>query len=194
VNALVLVMLGTDHHPFGRLVDWTDDLALELGPGTRFLVQHGVSRAPLIAEGREHLPHDEIESLLARADAVVCHGGPGTIMDARNAGHVPICVPRDPARGEHVDDHQQRFVAIVDRAGVVTEARSRAELAQAVHAAIRRHRARTAVLVGAGVVGTAPEAADRSCLRLARELDPLCGSRPTRRSSVRQAFLSRVLR
>lgn len=190
--ALVVAMLGTDHHPFSRLVDWVDDVALHLGPEVRFVVQHGESRPPVIAEGRAFLPHDEIQELLARADAVVCHGGPGTIMDARNAGHVPVCVPRDPDLGEHVDHHQQRFADLVHRAGVVTHVRTRADFARAVEAAIgSRSRAAAA---GVGAVERVGEGIDASCRRLAREMDVLCGARPTRRSSVGQALLSRVVR
>ena len=34
-----------------------------------------------------------------QADVVVTHGGPATISEARNAGHRPIVVPRDPSPG-----------------------------------------------------------------------------------------------
>jgi UDP-N-acetylglucosamine transferase subunit ALG13 len=46
---------------------------------------------------------------MSEAVAVVCHGGPATIMLARQCGRMPLVVPRDPERGEHVDDHQLRF-------------------------------------------------------------------------------------
>jgi len=115
---LVLVMVGTDHHPFDRLVDWADEVAVR-HPDLHVLVQYGASRAPAVAEGIAFLRHEELTALLGRAGAVLCHGGPGTIMDARDAGHVPLCVPRDPARGEHVDGHQQRFVSLVASTGVV---------------------------------------------------------------------------
>ncbi len=58
------------------------------------------------------MSHDRLEELLAQATVVVCHGGPGTVTEARDAGHVPLCMPRDPELGEHVDDHQQRFAAL----------------------------------------------------------------------------------
>ena len=44
---------------------------------------------------------DQLAELLLSADAVVTHGGPGLIMEARAAGHCPIVVPRDlEAAGE----------------------------------------------------------------------------------------------
>lgn len=118
MTALVLALAGTDHHPFERLVRWIDDAALT-HRDVHFVVQHGSTRAPSVAEGHAFLSHDRLVELLVEASVVVCHGGPGTIMDAREAGHVPLCVPRDPRLGEHVDGHQQRFAAAVGEAGVV---------------------------------------------------------------------------
>jgi UDP-N-acetylglucosamine transferase subunit ALG13 len=114
----VLALVGTDHHQFNRLVDWLDEAAVR-NPHVRFVVQHGASRAPLVADAHDYLPYEEIHRLVREADVVVCHGGPGTIMDARGAGHVPICVPRDPGLGEHVDSHQQRFAAVMHDEGMV---------------------------------------------------------------------------
>jgi UDP-N-acetylglucosamine transferase subunit ALG13 len=118
VSALVLVLTGTDHHRFDRIVDWVD-VAAARHRDVRFVVQYGASRLPTLAVGYAFLTHERLTALLAEASVVVCHGGPGTIMDARELGHVPVCVPRDPARGEHVDGHQQRFAALVAQAGVV---------------------------------------------------------------------------
>ncbi|MFC5177989.1 glycosyltransferase [Nocardioides taihuensis] len=139
MNATVLVLVGTDHHPFDRLVAWADECA-QRDPGSRWVVQHGSSRPPTHAEAHAFLPHDDLVTMLADADAVVCHGGPGTIMDARGLGHVPVCVPRDPALGEHVDGHQQRFASLVDRAGVVVRADSAGALDDAVRQAASRRR------------------------------------------------------
>jgi UDP-N-acetylglucosamine transferase subunit ALG13 len=179
---LVVVMVGTDHHPFDRLVDWVDEAA-RVRPAVRFVVQHGDSKAPLVAEGRAYLPHHEILELLASATAVVCHGGPGTIMDARGAGHVPVCVPRDPALGEHVDGHQQRFAALVHGAGVVFTADTDAALGAAVD--------RLLASPLEGRVREVPTSAETvgARARLARELDELLSTRergllPGRRTRV----------
>jgi UDP-N-acetylglucosamine transferase subunit ALG13 len=118
MTALVVALTGTDHHPFERMVQWVDAAAL-LRPDVHFVVQHGASTPPSVAEGHAFFTHDRLVDLLNEASVVVCHGGPGTIMDARDAGHVPLCVPRDPLLGEHVDGHQQRFAAAVGQSGVV---------------------------------------------------------------------------
>jgi UDP-N-acetylglucosamine transferase subunit ALG13 len=123
--SMVLALVGTDHHKFDRLIDWLDEAAVR-NPEVRFVVQHGASRAPLVAHGDAFLSYEQILALVEKADVVVCHGGPGTIMDARDAGHVPICVPRDPALGEHVDGHQARFAAVMHAEGMVTTCTSSA--------------------------------------------------------------------
>ncbi|WP_052336602.1 glycosyltransferase [Nocardioides alkalitolerans] len=183
---LVVTLLGTDHHPFDRLVDWMDELARSLGDGARVVVQHGHSTAPRVAEGQDFVEHDDLVGLVAAADVVVCHGGPGTIMDARRAGHVPVCVPRDPERGEHVDGHQQRFAAHVDDIGMVRLADGYDALDAAVADAIE---------TGPSVeVGTADVVAEASAARFAREVDLVVGRRVRRLPSVRRSLLSRVQR
>ncbi len=115
---LVVALTGTDHHPFERMVEWIDAAASRRGD-VRFVIQHGAARPPRVAEGHGFLSHDHLVALMREAAAVVCHGGPGLITEAREAGHVPLCMPRDPLLGEHVDGHQQRFAALAGTAGVV---------------------------------------------------------------------------
>ena len=43
------------------------------------------------------------------SDAVVVHGGAGSILAALESGHVPIAVARTARWSEHCDDHQLRM-------------------------------------------------------------------------------------
>ena len=104
----IVVSVGTDHHPFDRLVGWMDSWAGE-HPDVRVVIQRGSAGETRFAESRPLIPHAELCALFGRATAVVTHGGPSTVMDIRAAGRLPIVFPRDPAHGEHVDDHQMRF-------------------------------------------------------------------------------------
>lgn len=131
---LVVALVGTDHHPFDRLVRWVDVWAA--ANDARVVIQHGAARPPEHAEGVRLLPGDELAELLGAATAVVCHGGPGTIAAARAAGRLPIAIARDPRRREHVDDHQQRFVAAAARAGEVRTANDGEALAALLDAAV----------------------------------------------------------
>ncbi|MDT0329112.1 glycosyltransferase [Nocardiopsis lambiniae] len=114
----IVVSIGTDHHAFDRLVRWVDDYA-RLHRDLRVLVQHGHSSTPTVASGTPFLPGEDLGGHMRAARVVVTHGGPGTIVQARQAGHLPIVVPRDPELGEHVDDHQLLFVSRLEQAGRV---------------------------------------------------------------------------
>lgn len=131
---LVVVLLGTDHHPFDRLARWAAELAT--ADGAEWFVQHGSTQLPGTLRGAPILSWGVLNDLLVSADAVVSHGGPGMIMDARNAGHRPIVVARDPSLGEHIDNHQQLFTARMSQAGLVASASTRDELRAAVDLAL----------------------------------------------------------
>ena len=136
----VFVSVGTDHHPFDRLLDLVGAWASE-HPEVTVLVQSGYTEAPAAL----HLPSvtvvpfldgADLDAQLREATVVVCHGGPSTIMEARAAGHTPIVVARDPARGEHVDGHQQRFVARIAQDGIVVAVDGHDDLSGALEQAI----------------------------------------------------------
>jgi UDP-N-acetylglucosamine transferase subunit ALG13 len=119
-DPLVFVTVGTDHHPFNRLVRWVDAW-LESGGGARArcLVQHGTSPPADHAESRDYLTYEAMRAAIDAADVVVCHGGPGTIMLAAYGGKVPIVVPRTRALREHVDDHQLVFTRRIANEGTI---------------------------------------------------------------------------
>jgi UDP-N-acetylglucosamine transferase subunit ALG13 len=128
MKPLLFVTVGTDHHPFDRLVRWLDAW-LESGAKQRVrcLLQHGASVPSSVARSCDFLGYGEMERALHEAAVVVCHGGPGTIMLAAEAGKVPIVVPRVQALGEHVDDHQVLFARRLEqeRTIVLAETESR---------------------------------------------------------------------
>lgn len=117
---MVVVSVGTDHHPFDRLMAWVDQwLGTACPPGVECVVQSGTSRPPTLADARPVVPYKDLMDLMRTATAVVIHGGPASIMDARAAGHVPIVVPRRKQLGEHVDDHQLAFCRRVAETGTI---------------------------------------------------------------------------
>ncbi len=126
-HALVVLSVGTDHHPFGRLVDWMVEWG-RAHPEHKLIMQRGTVPAPEDFESHELIPHDQLRELFRSATAVVSHGGPSTVMDARMAGRLPIVVGRDPARGEHVDGHQLRFAAHLGHHELARVASTRDEL------------------------------------------------------------------
>jgi UDP-N-acetylglucosamine transferase subunit ALG13 len=108
---LIFTTVGTDHHPFDRLVRWVDGWLLDRNGHhrARCLIQSGASQSPFVAEWTDYLSYDQLQSAISQAAAVVSHGGPATIMECRRHGLIPIVVPRSRDLGEHVDDHQGLF-------------------------------------------------------------------------------------
>ena len=123
----VVVTVGTDHHPFDRLVGWIDAWAAA-HPDVPVLVQRGSVAATAHARSVEMIGYDDLVAAMAGADAVVAQGGPAAIMDARSVGHRPVVVPRRGTLGEHVDDHQVTFTGWMAERELVWLATSEAEL------------------------------------------------------------------
>jgi UDP-N-acetylglucosamine transferase subunit ALG13 len=119
LRPLVVVTVGTDHHPFARVVGWIDRWLARQGENVQAVVQHGTAPAPRFGRAVAYLEHAEFLRLAGSAQIVVCHGGPATIAECRRLGHLPIVVPRRPDLGEHVDDHQVRFCSRLAAKGMV---------------------------------------------------------------------------
>ena len=90
---------------FERLVDALAEYA-RLNAPERVWVQHGEARLRPPLEGERFVARDELIKKMREADAVVCHGGSGTLFDALSVGHLPVVVPRRHRLGEHINDHQ----------------------------------------------------------------------------------------
>jgi UDP-N-acetylglucosamine transferase subunit ALG13 len=133
---LILVTVGTDHHPFSRLIGWIDRWLARQGDGVDAVVQHGTAAAPRFGRASAYLDHAEFLTLAGTAQMVICHGGPATIAECRRLGHVPIVVPRRPDLGEHVDDHQVRFCKRLAAKGMVHLPRDDDELWKLLDAGI----------------------------------------------------------
>ena len=111
---MILFTVGTHEDPFDRLVQAAEVVAVALGE--RVVVQRGYSSCTA--------PHCEVLDLVSpsvfrqrvsEARLVVTHAGPATIDLALFLHKPVIVVPRSPAHGEHVDDHQLRFARYLER-------------------------------------------------------------------------------
>ncbi len=125
----VVVSVGTDHHPFDRLVHAVVDWARARDDVGRFVVQHGSSAPSGWGEDHVRLDRREMLALYRSADVIVTQVGPGTIADVNSVGRRPIVMPRDPRHGEVVDDHQFAFGRHVDELRYAWVAETTEELA-----------------------------------------------------------------
>lgn len=112
----LVVSLGTDYHHFDRLVHWVDEY-LAVRPHISCLVQHGFTAPPQRAEAVERLPRAELLELYRSAKVVLVQGGPGSILDAREVGAIPLAVPRIAELDEVVDNHQVEFSRVMEAHG-----------------------------------------------------------------------------
>lgn len=162
-------MVGTDHHPFDRLVAWIDGWLESRAVPVDCLVQHGTSAPPRLARGRAYLDPSSIGALMGTARVVVSHGGPATISEARRFGHRPVVIPRNSRLGEHVDDHQMRFTRRLAQAGLIDVVETADDLASAIESRLE------------GVLGesqsTAPPDATQAARRFGEVVDEILRSR-----------------
>jgi UDP-N-acetylglucosamine transferase subunit ALG13 len=126
---LVLVTVGTDAFPFDRLIRWVDSWLAQGAAGrVRCIVQHGTAQPAEHGDSRALLDFPVFEQLVAEADVIVTHGGPGTIVLCADREKRPIVVPRLPEYGEVVDLHQVPFARRLDAEGDIALAESEQEL------------------------------------------------------------------
>ena len=151
----VLVLTGTSEHPFDRLVSWSDSwftARRAAGRDVAMTIQSGTSVVETQARSVAMLTVDELRDLAVDADVIVCHGGPGTVHDALSAGVRPIVAPRSGQLGEHVDDHQKRFAAFLEKTASIDAAATEDRLHQLLDQALAdpaSHKADTGSLVSA---------------------------------------------
>lgn len=111
---MIFATLGTHHQQFARFVDALRPVA------SRTFLQYGHNRPPQgFMRAEAFVPFGVVLDAMAEAEAVVTHAGVGSILCARDAGHVPIVVPRLHRLGEHVDDHQLDLVSRLAADGTV---------------------------------------------------------------------------
>lgn len=116
---MIFFTLGTERHPFERMVCAAEGLAVEL-PEEEIFVQIGNHpREPEGCRFERWMPFEALSRHIAEARLVVSHAGAGTILTCHQFGRKPIVLAREAARGEHQDDHQRQLVRrMVERRGI----------------------------------------------------------------------------
>jgi UDP-N-acetylglucosamine--N-acetylmuramyl-(pentapeptide) pyrophosphoryl-undecaprenol N-acetylglucosamine transferase len=114
----VVVSLGTSRYAFPRLVT---AVRAVLPPRAEIVWQIGPTRLEE-AGGPTHdlMSQDALSAAMREADLVIAHAGVGTALQALEAGHCPVLIPRAMEHGEHVDDHQFEVAAELAGRGLAT--------------------------------------------------------------------------
>jgi UDP-N-acetylglucosamine--N-acetylmuramyl-(pentapeptide) pyrophosphoryl-undecaprenol N-acetylglucosamine transferase len=114
----VVVSLGM-HKGFGfrRLVE---QLVRIIPAGTDVLWQVGYTDVSgLGIDSQRSVAPPELSHAMTESDVVITHAGIGSAISALKAGKRPVFVPRRKQFAEHVDDHQVRIAAELDRRELV---------------------------------------------------------------------------
>jgi len=109
----VVVSLGTTQlYGFRRLVERLTSL---LPTNAHTLWQTGCTDCTDLGIANEPMvPSTRLEEAIRSADLVVAHAGTGIALTAFRAGKCPVLVPREHARGEHVDGHQMQTARLLE--------------------------------------------------------------------------------
>lgn len=127
----VVVTLGTTEGSFRRLLD---KLVPLLRPGGVLERQQsepvdtlwqtgGTPVDGLGMDARPWLSATELNAALAAADVVVSHAGVGSSLAALGAGRHPVLIPREAARRENCDEHQEHFARELEDRGLAVHRR-----------------------------------------------------------------------
>jgi UDP-N-acetylglucosamine--N-acetylmuramyl-(pentapeptide) pyrophosphoryl-undecaprenol N-acetylglucosamine transferase len=76
------------------------------------------SRTDLPGTCVPHMSAEEFRTCVSQADVTLTHAGVGTILQLLETGVCPVVIPRDPARKEHVDDHQRLICRLLESKGL----------------------------------------------------------------------------
>ena len=108
------VTLGLDRKPFTRLLELVDEAVDRNLLSRDSLIQRG--HTPFSTSNFrvvDFLPFTEMLQAVKEADLVITHAGVGSVLLCLNAGRIPLIMPREGTRGEHVDNHQVEFAEVM---------------------------------------------------------------------------------
>ena len=115
---MILVLLGTQHNEFTRLLQEIDECIKSKKIEEDVNVQAGFTKY----ESKkmrifDMIPKIDLDEFVERADLVITHGGVGSIIMALNKNKKVIAVPRLHEYGEHVNDHQRQIIKVFSEKG-----------------------------------------------------------------------------
>ncbi|MBW2537111.1 MAG: hypothetical protein JRI55_36830 [Deltaproteobacteria bacterium] len=159
----IFVTVGNRTEPFDRLLETVDLALAELTDRVDRLCQLGscTTRSTTL-ENVDYLTRSAFRAEIARADAVICHAGVGTIRAAISAGHRPVVLARRAQQGECVNDHQLEIVRALEQRRLVSTVSDGLALRRRLEEMLRRPEERRPLdpatstdvaLVGASLVG-----------------------------------------
>ena len=110
---MILVLLGTQHNEFTRLLQKIEDLIDSKIIKEKVIVQAGFTKYKSEKmEIFDMTSSQDLDQYIEKADLIISHGGIGSIIMALKKHKKVIAVPRLHEFNEHVNDHQRQIVNI----------------------------------------------------------------------------------
>lgn len=129
----IFVTVGSQMFQFNRLLIEIDNLCESGILKANVFAQVGYSDyKPKHYKYKDFLNRDEFSNEVDKADIVITHGGTGVIIGAIKKGKKVIAVPRLVKYGEHVDDHQLRFIKQFDELHLICPCNDLGELGEVI--------------------------------------------------------------
>lgn len=110
---MILVLLGTQHNEFTRLLQKIEDCIDNGFINEKVIVQAGFTKYNTDKmEVFDMISKETLDSLIDEANLIITHGGVGSIIIALKKHKRVIAVPRLHEFNEHVNDHQRQIINV----------------------------------------------------------------------------------
>jgi UDP-N-acetylglucosamine transferase subunit ALG13 len=133
---VILVLLGTCAHGFERLAKAVEDFARQAREDVS--IQLGwTSYRPAGVRSFDFVPHNELLSMIGKADLIIAHGGFATLGECLDFKKRIVAVPRKKEYGETLDSGlgQEEIVRQLEKEGKVIGVYDIRELPEAIERA-----------------------------------------------------------
>ncbi len=117
---MIKVALGTEKFQFTRVLEWLEKAIDDgiLDKNEEIHVQSGSTQYKPKYANIKLIPtvpyQQQMEEFNASRISII-HAGIGNVLDMADLNRVPIIIPRDPMRQEHVDSHQLDFCQVAEK-------------------------------------------------------------------------------
>lgn len=110
---MILVLLGTQHNEFTRLLQEIEDCIDHGLIKERVVVQAGSTKYKTDKMKLfDMISKEVLANLMDEANVIITHGGVGSIIMALKKNKKVIAVPRLHQFNEHVNDHQRQIINV----------------------------------------------------------------------------------
>lgn len=131
---MFVIVGGVVEFDFSRILKIVDEMCSEglLDPKTTRAQTGHCSYVPHNFESYRFAPGETFHEDILNADAIITHGGVGTLVYALKAGKKVITFPRLKIYGEHLDNHQLDICTAFTQKGYCLMATNKEELCDCV--------------------------------------------------------------